>query len=65
MDAPTGLLPTARRASLMSVMIDPTVGADADVPKTRLNAIVNRSQSAAHDMEGNRLDHLRQLSKTN
>ena len=36
--APTGLLPRVMRASLMSVIIDAVVGADADVPNTRLNS---------------------------
>ena len=34
---PTGPLPAAIRASLINVIIDPSVGAEADVPKTRLN----------------------------
>ena len=38
-DEPTGRLPIAMRASLMSVISDAVVGADADVPKTRLNSI--------------------------
>ncbi len=34
---PMGFLPTASRASLTSVRMEPTTGADADVPNTRAN----------------------------
>ena len=36
-DSPTGPLPAAIRASLIKVIIDPTTGDDADVPKTSTN----------------------------
>ncbi len=35
---PTGPFPAARRASLISVIIEPTTGAEHDVPKTRTNS---------------------------
>lgn len=34
---PTGPFPIAIRASLISVIMDATTGAEADVPKTRLS----------------------------